>query len=298
MRLVKQNGTSSIVVDNVGPLFSVLHCKDSTKWSACKVKALAPAELARRRQEAGAPAAPPSIGLVRSGPIDTLVAHAAKHAFVGMTTPDMTRLMRDLGMIFASAAVRPTREFDVLRTLLEHLFPAMPSDQIEGIMQKRGKPRREQHVTALAEKDALQVTGDLLDEGDRKEARDTVAKTSRSTTAQSTSGSSSASSGSTTKKKALPSLEKGSHCFTIKQVSRLIPKVKGCRAWPGDAYTKRWRVSYPKPSPHAGSSKCFAGDLSEQAAILFCIDWVWKTHLHFNPGEQCPWDVPDWRNVH
>ena len=238
----------------------------------------------------------------------SLVAAAAADAFIGVTLPQMGRLLDHYSVPHEGR--RPISEYDMASCFVKWQFPALPKDEVEAIVQTRSLRSKPVFASVLTPDNAEVLAQDEGAEG--KDQVDSMMQQAdhyvKSLKEQAkvkvkpnldkvgidiaSSGQTPASSSgplpSALSWMALPTLPEAAH--DQQTASKFLPVVKSCTI----AIHKKspWQVKDPKPDfPRSHTRSYTPGDqASANQALRECLLWAWRAHRSLT-GQPCPYNL-------
>ena len=236
-----------------------------------------------------------------------LIEVSALGVFENMLLPHLTALMGELKCAWTGR--KPTTTTGVLQCLLRHVLPSYTSEQIDELIESRGRSKARVADTILTEPGNCDLAAAFLERDDVDALREgarrkTIEKERRPATIQPTipqpassiAASPSSSSGSSGSGATPPPARKCRQNILDIDWDNLhpgivrdrMPAVPGLTVEREFRWSTRWRVFYPREQLPKSFSKIYSDKAGEVASVRACIRWAWEVHV-LETGEEPPY---------
>lgn len=289
-----------------------------TDFDEWEVFSVAPCGPMARILKFGQPAGGERVSLAMVGPV-SILEHAAKEAFIGITAPFLKRLIRNLGLSGTPFGITSDSVISAVEILLRGIFKGISDELLGEIMAKRIARRKNSSETLLANNvelldEVMEVTGKVdakrtVDDGEETQqrkneatylkGRDFWAHVSRSlanygSKSLTIDGEQAAASRPQPKTASAPKLKVLRLAnWKLDHARSLLPKIKGCliQDYP---FKSAFQVYYSEAveRPRSKHFTFHPERWTEQQVLLACVRWAWYKH-HLHTGEQSPHQLPD-----
>ena len=263
-----------------------------TKFFLMEIQAVSP----RRVKQLGC--AKCELAFTVKGGKQEILHCAAKAGFKGLTVPWLERLYEELKVPIRP---RPSKEAELVKGLIQHIFPEASDEEVMGWVKQRGKV--EEVLPSVLTEEVLEVVQQqaAIDEGDHEEFVKQVNVEKRWSQKASASEPSS-SVGVAISVDPVPSDEHHSQRVLLPnpvdwdvdnpsvEVARTwLPMVAGCKIHKDERYFHRWSIAYPG-GPQKIYTKAWNTTTSPLETLRQLLDKVWQVHFNLT-GEECPFNL-------
>lgn len=292
--------------------WEVLDIQTLNGWKAVGVLARPPAWTRRHWPEVLGSKTAVGLCLQASGTPMSLEDFAASRCFAGMTMPELAALA------VHKKIVNPPKTEVPLLTALMKAYTTKTADEIKEMIHNRGRSPSSGPKGVMISMDDFDLVSDLVDEQERQEFRDCLAKDlqtrakvapGRKPATESISaaprGSGAASSSSVAGAAAPPGAATAIVLRRVpvqlgaepSEVQYLRPRVEGCTLTVDRTRFMRWVGYYPRTDPPRSRSKVWTmAGWSEHKSLLYAVAWLWQCHREAG-GDPCPWDLEEFDHL-
>ena len=249
---------------------TLLHLKSWTGWRVRDVVVSAPWHKDHQGH----------ILLTAGAKSEKLLDHAARHAFAGLTSNYLDKLL--IALKVDTQCTRSSPLADKLLSLMRHVLPSLKDDECQAILQKRGHHFKAKFEDCLPKGSELYL-GDVNIE-EAREAVEIMDEVTKEKLKRHKPGAKK----NIARKKAAPL--SGRAELGIDEIKALLPDMTGCTAQIEKTWHHRVRISYPRQeAPYSCSRTYKQQDWPSMAkAAREALQWAWEQHGEMT-GEACPW---------
>ena len=231
-----------------------------------------------------------SIGVgVPSDAQHSILRYSAEHGFKGMTITFLKRLVVSLDIVPNEGETNPTREFELVKMLIQHVFPDVDEETIAIYMARRHSKWDVRFCSDLRHADIADVV-DVLGEQDASELASEV-KAYMKQAEEDKEKAKTAAAAAKPKPKKMPKVKKCTlkHLGSIETARKLLPP--GAGLYVETEWHTRWRGTYPSAYPPFSSSRSDTeGNAAKsREALVLVLTWLWSRH-QLATGIECPYD--------
>jgi hypothetical protein len=258
---------------------------DAAEWQVLLVEGVSPASVCRMLETEGRYELCYRLKLGQL----SLQKAAALNAFDGMTVPLLELLYRELEV----PPPRPSRELDLVKTLIKFIIPDISDELLAEIMSRRQGKARSKYESVLEDDDNMELAKEAIPPEDFDDVDTAAKRNKKAGPNEGPSGSSASGLGPAERLRVPSAADRPAFDDRVPLLiaQTLIPDVIGCKVTLDDSFHFRWKISYPTGIPgDSMKTAVWTHERNSVQALQLCLEWTWGHHFRLT-GQKCPFRI-------